>query len=392
MDYPDSIPTPGADLYSPAERLGLHLRDTLASDPNFYLFSPDETTSNRLQSVYEATDRAWVAGPAKPWDKHMSPSGRVIELLSENTLFAMLTGHLLSGGTGAMTSYESFFPIISSQLDQYIKFLTQSAEVAWRPPVSAVNLLSTSTCWRQDHNGFSHQNPALISTLLDKPSNLANCLFPIDDISISATWEFANASQNTINLITFNKTPEPRWIDINHARFQLENGGASIFEFASDPDPDIILTATGDIVSREALHAIPIIKQHLPDLRLRFIGISALSYGAIGTTDNKLSESTFDHYFTSSKPIIANFHGYPQTLATILSNYTDKHRFRVHGFSDHGSTTTPLDMLIRNQASRYDLAAEVFDLCSRPDLSQKMAEKIAQNTAHIKKTSLDLPL
>ena len=389
MNLPDNIAHPGAEKHSPARAFGLALRDEMAKNPHFYFFSPDETTSNKLDAVFEASDRAWTE-PTKPWDKYLQPAGRVIELLSENALFATLAGHILSGGQGAMTSYEAFFPIISSQLDQHLKFLQQSKTVDWRPHCSALNLLSTSTCWRQDHNGFTHQNPTLISTLLAKPSNLANCLFPVDDIAAAAAWGFMARTKDVVNLATFNKTDEPRWIDINHARFQLTNGGASIFQFASDPDPDLIFTAAGDIVTKELLFARDLVKQELPELKIRFVGIAALSYGAIGTTQNQLKQSDFDDYFTTGKPIFANFHGYPETLRSILTHYADNSRLDVHGFEEQGSTTTPLDMLIRNHASRFDLAIAVFNQQNRPDLAAKYQAKIAENTDYIKLRGTDL--
>jgi xylulose-5-phosphate/fructose-6-phosphate phosphoketolase len=390
VDLPDRIDHPGAESFSSAKMLGLCLRNEIATNPNFYFFSPDETTSNKLDAVFEATGRAWNL-PTEPWDKHMQPEGRVLELLSENALFAALTGHILTGGQGAITSYEAFFPIISSQIDQHLKFLAQSKEIPWRPKYSATNLLSTSTCWRQDHNGFTHQNPTLISSLLAKPSNLVNCLFPIDDIATVAAWEFMTKTQNVVNLTTFNKTEEPRWIDIGHARFQYENGGASIFGFASDENPDIILTAAGDIVSKETLHAIKIVKSELSNLKLRFIGITALSYQAIGTTENKLPQTTFNEYFTTTKPIIANFHGYPETLRSILTHYTTPDRLEIHGYQEQGSTTTPLDMLIRNRASRYDLAIAIFNQASHPELAEKYQQIIEENTTHIKLHGTDQP-
>ena len=383
MNLPDKIEQPGTDKFSSARMFGTLLRDEAAKNPNFFLFSPDETMSNKLDAIFEATDRAW-AEKTLPQDKYLQPDGRVIELLSENALFAMLAGHIFSGGQGAMTSYEGFFPIIASQLDQHLKFLAQSKDLPWRPDYAATNLLSTSTCWRQDHNGFTHQNPTLISSLLAKPNNLVNCLFPIDDIASAAAWEFMQDSRNVVNLATFNKTDEPRWIDINHARFQLISVGCSIFQFISDPDPEIILAAAGDIVSKETIYAAQIAKQELPDLRLRFIGITALSYQAIGTTERKLNQQDFNNYFTTDQPIIANFHGYPETLRSILTHYANPDRLDVHGFEEQGSTTTPLDMLIRNRASRFDLAIAIFNQAGRPDLAEKYQQKITENTEHIK--------
>ncbi len=381
MNLPDNIPNPGADLHSPAKMLGHLLRQELANNPNFYLFSPDETTSNKLEESYESSARAWNQ-PEKPWDKHQSKTGHIIELLSENTLFAVLAGHILSGGQGALTSYEAFLPIISSQLDQHLKFLHQSKTIKWRPKYSALNLLSTSAWQRQDHNGYTHQNPALISTLLAKPSNLTNCLFPCDDIATTAAWEFMTRTKNVVNLTTFNKIDQPRWIDINHARFQLTNGGASILGFASEDNPDLILASIGDIPTAELLAARQIIKKELPHLRIRTINIAALSHAAIGTTQNKLKPADFDHYFTPDKPILINSHTYPETIHSILSHYTNPHRLTIHGYQDQGSTTTPLEMLTRNNASRYNLAISIFNHLSRPDLTEKYQTIIDQNTHH----------
>ena len=256
----DRIANPGSDRYSSAKKFGELLSQELKNDPHFYLFSPDETTSNKLDAVFESSARAWNL-PQADWDLRESPNGRVIEMLSENTLFATMVGHVLNGEQAMMTSYESFFSVITSQLVQHIKFLKQSSSVSWRPKYPAINLLSTSTCWRQDHNGFSHQSPVLISTLLSIPSNRVNCLFPVDDVSSEIAFNYMLASKNVVNLTTFNKTDEPRWIDSNHAAYQFEHGGASIFNFCSDDEPDFIFTAAGDIATREAIEAIKLLNK-----------------------------------------------------------------------------------------------------------------------------------
>ena len=440
-EMPASISNPGSELHSPAKRLGDCLRAEMKDDPTLYLFSPDETTSNKLDAVYTDQQRAWVM-PTRAWDLPESASGHIVELLSENTLFAAMVGHLLGSHEPAfMTSYESFFEIIAAQLIQHLKFLKQVDDADWRggknvvfssagirsaaareaaplargddatkrekmracspssergsgvfedgpsgrvggtettffPPV---NLLSTSTCWRQDHNGFSHQSPSLISTLLDVPTDKVNCLFPVDDVAATAAFDFMLRTHNVVNLTTFNKTDEPRFIDKNHARFQIENGGASIFGFASDDNPQIIFTAAGDIVTREALAAIKLLKQDLPEARFRFVGIAALTHGAIGTSEKHLPQDIFDAYFEHNLPIIANFHGYPDTLKTILTNYTDPRRLHLHGFSEQGSTTTPLEMLALNHTSRFDLAADAADLLNRLDLAQKYHQILQEN-------------
>ncbi len=388
MNLPNAVEHPGEEKHSIAQMFGECLRDEMRSHKDFYFFSPDETTSNRLTGVYDATNRAWLR-KIESWDKYLSSNGRAIEMLSENTLFAVMAGHILSGGRGCMTSYESFLPIISSQVDQHLKFIKQSKEIEWRKRVNALNILSTS-CWqRQDHNGYTHQNPSLITSLLTKPSNLANCLFPVDDVAAAAAWEFMTKSKDVVNLTTFNKIEQPRWIDINHARFQLTNGGASIFGFASDENPDIVVTAAGDIPTYEALEGIKLAKQDAPDIRVRFVGIAALSYGAIGTTENKLKPSDFDDYYTYDRPIIVNFHGYQETIRSIFSHYADLRRVDIHGYEDQGSTTSPLDELARNRCSRYDIALNILERTGHYDLNRKYQDLIIANAHYASMYGVD---
>ena len=386
----ERVKNPGAELYSPAEKIGELLAEQLEKDPSFYFFSPDETTSNKFNQVYEVEQRAWGELRQEPWDLPESAGGRIIEMLSENVLFSVMTGHLMNNEKAMMGSYEAFFPIITAQLLQQMKFIKQAREVTWRKPLPAVNLLATSTCWRQDHNGFTHQSPALISQLLSVPSGLANCIFPVDDVAAEEAFRFMLESTNVVNLTTFDKNPRPRYIDSHHAKYQYDNGGASIYEFASDDDPDFVLTAAGDIVTHETLEAMKIIRQDIPELRMRFVGINALSYRAIGTTQHKLSKEQFAELFTPNQPILANFHGYPETLENILENYTYRGRLRVHGFNEEGSTTTPFEMLRRNAASRYDLAIDIARVMRRDDLVSKYEAFLAQNHLHAIKYGTDL--
>lgn len=389
MSLPTRIDRPGEENGSSAQAFGEGLRESMYRYEDYYFFSPDETTSNRLAAVYDASDRAWTR-KIEEWDQHLAPNGRVIEMLSENTLFAVLAGHILSGGRGCMTSYESFLPIVSSQLDQHLKFLKQSSEFDWRNDVHALNILSTS-CWqRQDHNGYTHQNPALISSLLSKPSNLVNCFFPVDDVAAAATWDYMNQTKNVVNLTTFNKNEQPRWIDINHARYQLQDGhGCSVFQFASDDEPDVIVAAIGDIPTNEALEGIKLAKAEVPELRVRFIGIAALSYAAIGTTNNKLSSRDFDKLFTLDKPIVVNFHGYQETIRSILSHYANPMRLSIHGYEDQGSTTSPLDELARNHCSRYDIAADILERSGNYGYTNKFEAQIVENAHCARLTGLD---
>lgn len=386
-NLPQKIDNPGSYKCHIAGTFGTFMYDSLGKYDDFYFFSPDETSSNRMTQVYDTDNRAWVR-EIKAWDKNLAPDGHIIEMLSENTLFAVLAGHILSGGRGAMTSYEAFLPIISSQLDQHLKFLKQSLEVDWRPDYEPLHILSTS-CWeRQDHNGYTHQNPGLISSVLKNPSNLANCFFPVDDVAATAIWEMMKSSKNVVNLTTFNKNPQPRWIDINHARYQLDNGGASIFGFASDDAPWVVVASCGDLMTEEAIEGIKLAKEVYPEMRIRLVNIAALSHGAIGTTDNKMSQETFDELF-GNWPVVVNFHGYADAMRAIISNYADARRFHIHGYEDEGSTTTPLDELARNRCSRWDIAADLLDICDRSALADDMIAKKIKNAEYAKIYGVD---
>lgn len=386
----DKVEHPGAEKFSPAKRIGELLTEEFKHDPHFYFFSPDETTSNKFDQIFEVEKRAWGSLPIESWDLPESENGRIVEMLSENVLFSVMCGHLANGEKAMMGSYEAFYPIITAQLLQQMKFIKQSKSVRWRKPMPAVNLLSTSTCWRQDHNGFTHQSPALISTLLSVPSGLANCLFPIDDVAAEEAFRFMMNAENVVNLTTFDKNERPRYIDSHHAKYEFDNGGASIYQFVSDEEPDIVFAGCGDITSHEMIESIKILKKDLPTTKIRFVYINALSYRGIGTTQNKLSGEKFLELFTADKPIIANFHGYPETLENILENYTFRGRLRVHGFNEEGSTTTPFEMLRRNAASRYDIAIDVARLAHRLDLVSKYEMFLAQNHFRAIQSSEDL--
>lgn len=385
----DRVENPGAEFYSPARRFGELMAEEMQRNDKFYFFSPDETTSNKFDAVFDVEKRAWNL-PVHKGDLPSAPDGRIVEMLSENVLFSVMMGHLMNGEPAIMGSYEAFFSIVTAQVLQQMKFIKQCRECEWRKDLPAVNLLSTSTCWRQDHNGYTHQSPALISQLLAVPSNLVNCIFPVDDVAAEETFHYMMRSHNVVNLTTFNKIDEPRYIDSHHATFQFDNGGASIYQFASDTEPDVIFTAAGDIVTRETLEAMKILREDLPGLKMRFVGINALSYRAIGTTENKLSQEKFDEMFTTDRPIVGVFHGYPETMQTILENYADRRRMRVHGFNEEGSTTTPHEMLRRNGASRYNLCIDVANLMQRGDLVEKYRQILADNHTHAVETGEDL--
>ena len=378
------------EQYSSAKKIGELLTAEFEKDPHFYFFSPDETTSNKFDQIFDVEKRAWGTLPQKTWDLPESENGRIVEMLSENVLFSTMTGHLANGERAMMGSYEAFFPIITSQLLQQMKFIKQSKAVSWRQPMPAVNLLSTSTCWRQDHNGFTHQSPALISQLLTVPSNLANCFFPFDDVDAESIYNYMINSTNVVNLTTFDKNERPRYFDFEQASRIREDGGALILDSYSSESPDFVMVACGDIVGHETIEAIKILNKDLPGIRLRFVYINTLSYRGIGTTENRLTREKFNEIFTSNKPILANFHGYPETLENILENYTVRSRLRVHGFNEEGSTTTPFEMLRKNMASRYDLAIDIAKVANRDDLATKYEDILAQNHSHATQFGVDL--
>ena len=306
-----------------------------------------------------------------------------------------MIGHLLSNEPAMMTSYEAFFTIILAQIIQHLKFLEQSEEVSWRPQYPSVNLLSTSTCWRQDHNGFSHQSPMLISSLLDRPGRHVNCFFPVDASTVAPCFDFLMQSKNQVNLVTFNKTDELIWQTEQEAKQNFETG-CSLFEFISnkkeDGSFDYLFVTAGDIATREAVEAIKLLRQDLPEKHFGLINISALTYGAIGTTQNPLSQVDFDKLFGQSAPISTSFHGYPNTFTNILSNYTDKKRIKSHGFEEQGSTVTPFAMLTMNHASRLHLVLDVAVEFHRDDLTNKYQSQLEMYQAYALEHGIDHPV
>ena len=373
---------------STAKKFGDLLADEFKKDPHFYFFSPDETTSNKFDQIFTVEKRAWNL-PQESWDLPEGQNGRIVEMLSENVLFSVMTGHLMNGETAMMGSYEAFWPVATSQILQQIKFMKQSSQVAWRKPIPAVNMLSTSTCWRQDHNGFTHQSPSLISTLLALPSNMVNCFFPIDETAATIVYDYMIKSANVVNFTTFNKNDLPVFLSPEQAMMEFQDG-AAMYESASAENPEVILAAAGDLMALESLKAIELLLQDLPEARARFVYINTLSYGGIGRIDNKMSVEKFNHLFTTDKPIIMNFHGYPETMKGILANYTSLDRVQVRGYVDEGSTTTPLEMMRRNGTSRFNLAAEVAKLYGRDDLALKYQQALEENHAYAVKHGEDM--
>lgn len=342
---------------------------------NFRVFSPDETYSNKIDEVFKATERAFML-PIKPWDKDIGRSGKVVEMLSEHTLQGLMQGYVLTGRHGFFVSYEAFIQVVVSMADQYAKFLKVARSVPWRGDVPSFNYILTSTGWRQDHNGFSHQNPGFISQMLQKHGSFVRAYFPVDESSMLAVIKECAASKNQINIIVSGKTPEPQYVTEHEAEKQVKSG-ISIWDFVSEENPDIVFGGIGDYLTKETIAAIRILKDVAPEIRSRFVNILELSTFGFGNAERKMSADDFEKYFTEDKPVIFNFHGYPEVVQAMLFHYGDSSRFSVRGYIENGSTTTPFDMHIRNKTSRYHLATEAIQKMSAVGVvEQKKAENI----------------
>jgi xylulose-5-phosphate/fructose-6-phosphate phosphoketolase len=343
---------------------------------NFRLFSPDETYSNRLQDMFKETTRAFV-GKLETWDKDMSRDGRIIEMLSENSLQGMAQGYILTGRFAFLTSYEAFIPIVSSMADQYSKFLKIARKTEWRGDVPSFNYILTSTGWRQEHNGFSHQNPSFMDGMLQKTHDFINVYFPADANEAVLIAEKCLLSKNEINVIVVEKTIEPTWLSMTEAKREVSDG-LSIWDFASESDPDVVFAACGQYLVKEALAAIDLIKQEAPEVKVRFVNVLELSPNTVGS-DKSISQADFEKYFTKDKPVIFNFHGYPDTLEQTLFTYQNAlDRLSIHGYMESGSTTTPLDLHIRNKTDRYSLFIEAIQKVAKAGvIDQEKANRLS---------------
>ena len=404
LQLPDSsvlaVDTAHHDKSFSMNKAGEYLREIFrlnADQRNFRLFSPDETTSNRLQAVFEVTKRAWNL-PIKLWDDFYAPDGRVMEILSEQGLQGLYQGYNLTGRYGAMTSYEAFMPIAGSMVDQYAKFLKQAEWAEFRHRLAPMVYLLTSVGWRQDHNGFSHQNPGFIANLLNHQAG-SSVFFPSDQNAMLAVLDKIYSSTNTINAVVAGKQEQKLWRNLNQVQADVASG-AAIWSELSDDDPDVVLVAAGDYVLSEAVQARELIKQELPDVRVRFVYVSSLTCGAIGHHDHQLDQAEFEQIFTTDRPIIFNFHGYPETIKAILFNYLTTNRASIHGYREQGSTTTPFDMMVRNQTSRWHLlmaTVEAFvktgqlSTDKRDQIFAKYHQKITEHVDYIKQHGVDLP-
>lgn len=400
--FAEDAEVPGTIGSSSMRRAGLFLQEVFKlnhDNKNFRMMSPDETYSNKLDAVFQETSRAWQ-WPIMEWDKDLSPDGRVMEMLSEHNLQGLAQGYILTGRHAIFASYEAFIQVIVSMMDQYAKFLDQARAVELRGTFPSLNYILTSSGWRQEHNGFSHQNPGFIDDALRRQGDFVDVFFPADGNTTLAVLEHIMSTTRQINIIVAGKTQEPRWLTPELAKKQLE-AGLMAWDFASDPDPDIVMAGAGDYPMKEVMAAIDIIKQEWPDIRIRCVNISSLTNCGLGRGGLCVTQVGFEENFTKDKPVICNFHGYPETLKAILFNYTrHPERFDIRGYIENGSTTTPFDMHVRNTTSRYHLVMAVFEKLGKSQripysetqhIIAKYQQKIDENTAYIKQHGVDKP-
>ncbi len=367
-DYAVAIESPGTKEISPTETLGKFLRDVMRNNMNsFRLFSPDENASNRLQDVYEASLKTWLA-EIKPEDADgtdIAPDGRVMEMLSEHTLEGWLEGYVLTGRHGLFNTYEAFVHIIDSMYNQHAKWLEKSKlELEWRLPISSVNLLISSLVWRQDHNGFTHQDPGFLDLVSNKSANVTRIYLPPDANCLLSVADHCLRSKDYVNVIVADKQPHLVYLDMEAAIIHCTNG-IGIWDWASNDsgvDPDVVIASAGDIMTQEALAAVAILREHCPDLKIRFVNVVDL-YRLQPETEHPhgLSDRDFDSLFTSDKPVIFNFHGYPWLVHKFTYRRTNHANIHVRGYKEKGNINTPLELAIRNQVDRFNLAIDVID-------------------------------
>jgi xylulose-5-phosphate/fructose-6-phosphate phosphoketolase len=358
----------GATKVRPTEQLGKFLRDVMKQNmKSFRVFSPDENASNRLQDIYDASWKTWLA-EIKPEDvdgTFIAPSGRVMEMLSEHTLEGWLEGYLLTGRHGVFSTYEAFAHIIDSMFNQFAKWLEKSKfESRWRLPVSALNLLITSVVWRQDHNGFSHEDPGFLDVAANKSPDVVRIYLPPDANCALVLMDHCLRSQNVINVIVADKQPHLVYLSIEDATVHCQKG-VSHWKWASsdaDAEPDVVVASAGDVLTQEALAAVALLRENVPNLKVRFINVVDL-YRMVSSTEHAhgLSDDAFDSLFTKDKPVIFNFHGYPALIHKLIYRRTNYANFHVHGYCEKGNINTPLGLAIQNKVDRFHLAMDVID-------------------------------
>jgi xylulose-5-phosphate/fructose-6-phosphate phosphoketolase len=397
--YAVEVSTPGATTSEATRVLGTWLRDVIRDNPaTFRLFGPDETNSNRLNAVFEVTDRAWMA-ETLPGDDHLAPDGRVMEVLSEHLCQGWLEGYLLTGRHGLFNCYEAFIHIIDSMFNQHAKWLKATREIPWRRPVASLNYLLSSHVWRQDHNGFSHQDPGFIDHVMTKKPEVVRVYLPPDANTLLAVADECLRSRNLVNVVVAGKNTAPTWLPMDAAIRHVKRG-VGIWEWAStdmDAAPDVVLACAGDIPTLETLAATDLLRRHLPELRVRVVNVvDLMRLVDQRETPHGMADNEFDALFTTDRPVIFAYHGYPFLIHRLTYRRTNHDNLHVRGYKEEGTTTTPFDMVMLNDLDRYHLVIDVIDrvpgLAARAgELREQMVERRLEARDWTRATGEDLP-
>lgn len=391
--YQQSFKKRGSKCASSMLTAGDFFRDLIEKNPkDFRMFCPDEIESNKLGAVFEKTSRAYI-WPLQKNDEDMGREGRVMEMLSEHTLQGWYSGYLLTGRQGALISYEAFLGIISTMVDQYAKFLDQALKVKWRKPVAAAVYILSSLGWRQDHNGFSHQNPSFVSNVLQKHGQFSQIYYPADANSMLVALEETLTKKDAICVIVAGKRDLPQWLSLKEAKEQAKKG-LGVWEWVggkqASKDPDVVLASAGDYLTQEALYAVKLCKDLVPELKIRYVNVSELTSIGLGdycsATQSCLTQEGVDEYFTKDRPVVFNYHGYVNDIEQLLWGHADPKRFVIHGYQERGSTTTPFDIKVANKVSCYHLAIDLIEQGSKKNkkVSRKKKKLIEQLEKTIK--------
>jgi xylulose-5-phosphate/fructose-6-phosphate phosphoketolase len=365
-EYAVEVPRPGVTDAEATRVMGKFLRDVMKlnmSNKNFRLFSPDECNSNRWQDVLEVTNRAWNA-EILPYDDHLAPDGRVMEMLSEHQCQGWLEGYLLTGRHGFFSCYEAFIHLIDSMFNQHAKWLKVCNHIPWRRPIASLNYLLSSHVWRQDHNGFSHQDPGFIDHVVNKKAGVIRVYLPADANCLLSVTDHCLRSRNQINVVVAGKQPAPQWLTMDEAVKHC-TAGLGIWHWASNDqggDPDVVMACCGDVPTLETLAAVQLLRQHVPELKVRVINVvDLMTLQPREEHPHGLSNREFDVLFTTDKPIIFAFHGYPWLIHRLTYRRTNHGNLHVRGYKEEGTTTTPFDMVVRNDMDRFHLVEDVID-------------------------------
>jgi xylulose-5-phosphate/fructose-6-phosphate phosphoketolase len=398
--YAAKVTRPGGSVHAPTAELGKMVRDIIAANPTtFRVMGPDETASNRLQAVFEKTDRAWVAETVAG-DDHLAPDGRVMEVLSEHLCEGWLEGYLLTGRHGLFNCYEAFIHIIDSMFNQHAKWLKVTRDIPWRRPIASLNYLLSSHVWRQDHNGFSHQDPGFIDHVVNKKAEIIRVYLPPDTNTLLSVADHCLRSRDYVNVIVAGKNPTPDWLSMDDAIAHCTRG-LGIWDWAGGHDgtggPDVVLGCAGDVPTLETLAAADLLRRHLPDLRVRVVNVVDL----MRLQDERehphgLADRDFDALFTKDKPIVFAYHGYPQMIHRLTYRRANHQNIHVRGYKEEGTTTTPFDMVMLNDLDRFRLVIDVIDRVpglrsGAAELRQEMADERVRCRAYTREHGEDPP-